>query len=131
MHQREYRRYGIEYFLARDIAVNVVDVNELVFPSANLGTTDPQEFPEIGIYNVSNRRELEALDTLANSASLALHLAQGTYCSKNNLPIFKQITRVGIPYLISVTNSFPGWVGETALHRRIEHIKQFFGAGGF
>ena len=118
-------RYGIDYLRAQGRSVSVIDVGEITQPYV---AQDRAHYRSFGIdLRVATRTsELASVAPVLAGADLIIAILGVAGLTRQNLAVFRAISRSRAPYLMLFTNAFPGWNkyrGERgALWKRIRHI---------
>ncbi len=111
---RTYATNDIPAFLARGIAVTVLDVSDIVQPTLTHDRSASSGMPDIEIVVVSDAASLAAQKSLLERADLIVcHVGTG-FPTLENHAVLKAICRSGTPYAIPSSNIHPWAAGNPA-----------------
>lgn len=128
---RNRRRFGMDYFLQRGIAVSALEVSAMTHPTVPRDRRGYDAVRDIALTAVADRAAWErAVPSLAD-ADLIVSLVSTGALDPHSIPVYRAIARSGKPYLILSSNAFPGWSryrGESSrVGRRIFDIARRIG----
>jgi hypothetical protein len=119
-------RYGIRYLFGQRRRVTVIDVGEMTQPYVAQDRAHYGSLGSVTPYVVAQADDLRAVAPMLAEADLIVAILGVAGLTRQNLAVFRAISRSGTPYLMLFTNAFPGWNkyrGERGvLGKRIRHI---------
>ena len=124
--QNDLDRYGIGYLRAHGRTVSVIDVGEITQPYVAQDRRHYSSFSDLALYAVTRRSDLASVAPVLANADLIVAIFGVGGLTRQNLAVFRAISRSGKPYLMLFTNAFPGWNkyrGETGVFwKRTAHV---------
>ena len=110
MSQRNFDRFGLEFFISRNVEVSVVDVGPYYLPDWHQDRSMYDSYGGIEFSVIAGRQEFGKLRDALRNADLVLYLAASQHHSRKDRPLLKAVTDAGVPYVISMANSVPGTI---------------------
>jgi hypothetical protein len=122
----DFDRYGIDYLRAQGRAVSVIDVGEITQPYVAQDRAHYRSLAGIDLRVVTRAADLDAVAPMLAGADLIIAILGVAGLTRQNLAVFRAISRSRAPYLMLFTNAFPGWNkyrGERGVFwKRVNHI---------
>jgi len=121
-------RYGVRHMFAGKRRVTVIDVGAMTQPYLPQDRAQYGSLGSVTPYVVTGADDLRAVAPMLAEADLVIAILGVAGLTRQNLAVFRAISRSRTPYLMLFTNAFPGWNkyrGERGvLLKRIRHILQ-------
>lgn len=109
MVERDYERYGINYFLDRGHQITIFDLSKIIHPNLDNPPSKLISNDHFTIYSLESWAELSGLTDVISDADIAILLIQSNVLNKSNYRTLKLLKKAGTPYLILSPALYPGW----------------------
>lgn len=108
--RRNLTRYGVDTLRQRGCDMVCLDVSDILTPGVR---RDRDHYPELqqdlDLRHIRSVAQLMDLVPELAKADLVLEFAVSGHLTRRHWPILRFLAKIGVPYLIQVSNAFPGW----------------------
>lgn len=105
MSKRDYKRFGVEYFIAQDRSVYVLNVRKLIYKGIVVNDNIDEEITGIKYYEICNFRELhDILEKINDTESILINMFGD---GSRSFELSKEISKYGFIYGALYVNTIP------------------------